>query len=120
MPIEATSEQAVLGEDDKIMSMIVSETSTLLIYQGTSLKWSANLSFLPICIERVFLKHIKGAIVGLSEDGQLNCSYLGTQPSVFVAPPLNNQIDFEKAISDLEKCNQFIRENNLEGAMLLF
>lgn len=102
------------------MTMVVSETNTLLIYQSTSLKWSANLSFLPVSIERVFLKNIKGAIVGLSEEGQLSCSYLGTQPSIFVAPPLNNQIDFEKAISDLEKYNEIIRENHLEGKQRLY
>lgn len=97
------------------MTMIVSETSTLLIYQATSLKWTANLSYLPISIERVFLKDIRGAIAGLSEEGKLSCSYLGTQPSLFVAPPLNQQIDIEKAISDLEKYNEFIKENRVEG-----
>lgn len=97
------------------MVMVVSETSTLLIYQGTSLKWSANLPFLPISIERVFLKHIKGAIVSLSEEGRLACSYLGTQPSLFAAPPLNSQIDIEKAITDLDKYNEVIRQHNLQG-----
>lgn len=89
--------------------MVVSETSTLLIYQSTTLKWSANLSFLPVCIERVFLQNIKGVIVGLSEEGQLNCSYLGTQPSLFFAPPLNHQNGLENAIADLEKYNEIIR-----------
>lgn len=97
------------------MTIIASETNTLLIYQGSSLKWSANLTFLPVCIERIFLKNIKGAIVSLSEEGQLSCSYLGTQPSVFVAPPLNDRIDFEKAISDLEKYNKLIYENRFHG-----
>lgn len=107
-----------VGEDDKITTLIVSETSTLLIYQGTTLKWSANLSFLPVCIERVFLKDIKGAFVSLSDEGQLTCSYLGTQPSLFVAPPLNNQqIDFEQAIADLDKYNETIQENQLEGTI---
>lgn len=102
------------------MTMIVSETNTLLIYENTSLKWSANFSFLPISIDRIFLKNIKGAIVSLSEEGRLNCSYLGTQPSVFVAPPLNDEIDIENAITDLEKYNEIVRENHLEGKLLFF
>lgn len=102
------------------MTMIISETSTLLIYQATTLKWSANLSFLPMSIERIFLKNIKGAIVGLSEEGQLSCSYLGTQPNLFVAPPLNSQIDLERAIADLDKFTEIIRDNNLEGNICSF
>lgn len=99
-----------LDEGDKIMTLIVSETSTLLIYQMTTLKWSANLSFLPVSIERAFLQSVKGAVVTLSEEGHLSCSYLGTEPSLFVAPPLGNQqMDFEEAIADLEKYEEIIR-----------
>lgn len=99
--------------------MVVSETSTLLIYNNTTLKWSAQLSFLPISIARGFLLNVKGVIVTLSEDGTTQCSYLGTEPSLFVAPPLNNQdIDFEKANSELADLNRIVRSAYQESRYL--
>lgn len=99
-----------LGDEDRIMTMVVSETSTLLIYNNTTLKWSAQLSFLPVSLARGFLLNVKGAIVTLSEEGTIQCSCLGTEPSLFVAPPLSNQdIDFEKANSDLSNLNRIIK-----------
>ncbi|CAG9760692.1 unnamed protein product [Ceutorhynchus assimilis] len=93
--------------DTKVFTLITAETNMLLVYENTTLKWSAQFDCLPIAIHRVFLKSIKGALVLLTEEGRLECCYLGTEPSFFVAPPLNFQeIDFvtaEKELVDLEK-----------------
>lgn len=93
--------------------MVVSETNTMLLYQNTSLKWSAQLEFLPVAIKRGFFEYIKGAIVMLSEEGRLQCCYLGTEPSLFVAPPLKmSEIDFDKASEELANLNKIIRNSN--------
>ncbi|XP_019878207.2 protein PTHB1 [Aethina tumida] len=100
--------------EEKVMTLVVSETSTLVIYQNTSVKWSAQLQFLPICIARAFLRTLWGAVVLLSEEGRLECCYLGTDPSLFVAPPLNaKEIDFEQAESELATLNKIIK--NAQG-----
>lgn len=92
------------------MTLMISETNTLLVYQNTTVAWSAQLSFLPISINRAFFKNVKGALVLLSEDGNLNCSYLGTDPQLFTAPPLANQeLDFEKAEEELTSLNRIIK-----------
>lgn len=99
-----------LFSDESIFTIVVSETNTLLIYENTSLKWSAKLQFLPICIRRIFLDSIKGALVLLSEEGRLECGYLGTEPSLFVAPPLTQkEIDFEKVEKELEELYNILR-----------
>ncbi|RZC35649.1 PTHB1 [Asbolus verrucosus] len=88
--------------DDRIMSLIVSETNNLLIYQNTSLKWSAQLQISPVSVKRAFFHNISGVIVLLSEEGRVECCYLGTEPSLFVAPPLTVQdLDFDKAGTEL-------------------
>ncbi|CAH0555835.1 unnamed protein product [Brassicogethes aeneus] len=96
--------------DDRILTLIVSETSTLIIYQNSSVKWSAQLQFLPICITRAFLRGIWGATVLLSEEGRLECCYLGTDPSLFVAPVLNvKEINFDEAETQLAELNRIIK-----------
>lgn len=85
----------------------------MLLYQNTSLKWSAQLEFQPIGIKRAFLEAIKGALVLLSEEGRLECCYLGTEPSLFVAPPVKmTEIDFEKASEELISLNKVIRNSH--------
>lgn len=96
--------------DGDIFSLIVSENSTLLIYQNTTLKWSAKIQFLPICIRRIFLPSIQGAIVLLSEEGRLECSYLGTEPTPFMAPPLSTKLlDLSKVEEELESLNRTLK-----------
>lgn len=89
---------------------MVSENSTLLIYQNTTLKWSAKSQFLPICIHRIFLQSIQGGMVLLAEDGRLECSYLGTEPSLFIAPPLAMKaLDLGKVHEEIEKLNNSLK-----------
>ncbi|CAH1154117.1 unnamed protein product [Phaedon cochleariae] len=98
--------------DGNIYSLIISETSTLLIYQNTTVKWSTMLNFLPICIKRAFFRTVKGAMVLLSEEGRLECCYLGTEPSPFVAPPITHkEIDFETVGEELESMNALIKKS---------
>ncbi|KAK9889617.1 hypothetical protein WA026_006991 [Henosepilachna vigintioctopunctata] len=88
--------------DSNVMNIVVSETGTALIYQNTTLKWSAKLNFLPVNIKRANLWNLKGCLVMLSEEGRLECCYLGTEPSLFVAPPLSYQdLNFEEAEKEL-------------------
>ncbi|XP_063927791.1 protein PTHB1 [Zophobas morio] len=98
--------------NDRIMSLVVSETNNLLIYQNTSLKWCAQLQTSPISVKRAFMHNISGALVFLSQEGILECSYLGTEPSLFVAPPLAMQeLDFEKAGVELATLYKTIKNS---------
>lgn len=102
--------------DDRVMSLVVSETNNLLIYQNTSLKWCAQLQILPISLKRGLLCEINGVLVLLSEEGILVCSYLGTEPSIFVAPPLAVQeLDFEKAGQELTNLHKIIKNTYSNG-----
>lgn len=98
------------------MSLVVSDTSTLLIYQETSLKWSTQLLFIPIAISRAFLKNIQGALCLLSEDGRFQLSYLGTRPNLFTAPPLvSKDLDFETVEQELNTLNRMIKSTFANG-----
>lgn len=96
--------------DGDIFTLVVSENSTLLIYQNTTLKWSAKIHFPPVCIRRIFLKSVQGAIALLSEEGRLECCYLGTEPSLSITPPLAmRQMDLEKVEQELDSLNKVLK-----------
>lgn len=101
------------------MFLVISETNTLLLYQGSTLKWSAKLEFLPIAVGRAFLNEVNGALVMLTENGYLELAYLGTEPNLFSAPPLKNQgIDFDTAGDELATLDKIIRSTQNNGMYL--
>lgn len=60
-----------------------------------------------------------GALVTLSEDGHLQCSYLGTEPELFSAPPMSlKPIDYEEAKLELENLHAIIKSNTDSAGML--
>ncbi|XP_018324479.1 protein PTHB1 [Agrilus planipennis] len=107
----------LLGDDAKVVSLIVSETKTLLVYGNTTLLWAAQLSFLPVALSRASFPNIKGALVMLSEEGKHHCAYLGTEPHLFAAPPLSNQqLDLDKSEEELNRLYKIIRSRLSEEA----
>jgi Bardet-Biedl syndrome 9 protein len=53
---------------------------------------------------------MKGVLVLLSGTGELQCCYLGTEPALFVAPPLEvYAIDFEQAGKELSELQKVIK-----------
>ncbi|XP_017762295.1 PREDICTED: protein PTHB1 [Eufriesea mexicana] len=95
----------VIEPDGKLMVLVIADTSTLMIYEGSTVKWSAQLPFPPVTVARVQLEHLQAAIVVLSADGRLEACYLGTEPSLFVAPPLHprgyDYADADRQLSEL-------------------
>ncbi|RZF42918.1 hypothetical protein LSTR_LSTR003634 [Laodelphax striatellus] len=88
----------IVEPDGKLMILCVSDTKTLLVYEQTTLCWSAQLSVAPVLIKRINFQSLRGLILTLTEDGCLECSYLGTEPSLFVAPPTKKNLkSFEEA-----------------------
>lgn len=42
--------------DGKLMVLVIADTGTLMIYEGTTLKWSAQLPFTPVAVARAQLR----------------------------------------------------------------
>ncbi|CAG2069284.1 unnamed protein product, partial [Timema podura] len=94
------------------MILVTTDTNTLLVYQQTSLCWSAQLDITPVMIARGQFQNISGVLVMLSETGELQCCYLGTEPSLFVAPPLElNAISYQNTEQELRELNIIIKEH---------
>ncbi|XP_076648785.1 protein PTHB1-like [Halictus rubicundus] len=100
----------VIEPDGRLMVIVVADTSTLMIYEGTKLKWSAQLPFAPVTIARAHLQHLQGAIVALSDDGRLEVCYLGAEPGLFVAPPLHSRgYDYAAAENQLAELRAILK-----------
>lgn len=63
---------------------------------------------------------MSGILVLLSEQGELQCCFLGTEPSLFVAPPLEiHAIDYEQAGKELSELQQVVKEYTKRGGKCL-
>lgn len=96
----------------RLLIMVASDDSKLLIYEGTSLLWSCDLLDNAISISRCFLKYLSGGVVTLSNKGIVTICYLGTEPDLNSnAPimiidhrdPLEVHAELEKVETMLEK-----------------
>ena len=63
-----------------------------------------------------FFQHLEGAVVALSADGRLEACYLGSEPSLFVAPPLHPRgYDYTAAERELSKLREGVRARKGNG-----
>ncbi|RXG66040.1 Protein PTHB1 [Armadillidium vulgare] len=89
-----------------------SNTRNLLLYKESELKWASQLPFNPVAIKRSDFKGIEGALVLLGEEGQLQVCYMGTDPSLFVAPPHETrEINYELTDKEMSRLNKIIRNS---------
>ncbi|XP_025073837.1 protein PTHB1 [Pogonomyrmex barbatus] len=106
----------VIEPDGKLMVLVIADTNTLMIYEGTTLKWSAQLPLTPVAVTRAHFQHLDGVIVVLSEDGQLEACYLGSEPSLFIAPPLHRRgYDYVAAEDELMELRKLAKKMKLKG-----
>ncbi|OXU18994.1 hypothetical protein TSAR_009649 [Trichomalopsis sarcophagae] len=109
----------VIEPDGKLMVIVIADTSTLMIYEGTTLKWSAQLPFAPVAVARAHLQNLEGAIVILSEEGRLEVCYLGSEPSLFVAPPIHRRgFDYVAAEKELLKLRRLLKKSSSSDAQV--
>lgn len=100
----------ILEPNAKLILTIITDSGTLLLYDESNLKWAAQLSEVPIAINRSNLDGLPGAIITLGKTGNLIASYLGSEPLIFKVPPLNlKALDFENAQKELVELEKDIK-----------
>ncbi|NXY86699.1 PTHB1 protein, partial [Alcedo cyanopectus] len=94
-----------------INTLIGNHSKMLNIYQNVTLKWATQLPHIPVAVKVANLQDLKGVIVTLSDNGQLQCSYLGTDPSIFQAPKVDSrEINYEEFDAEMKELQKIIRE----------
>ncbi|KAF7655635.1 hypothetical protein LDENG_00052930, partial [Lucifuga dentata] len=91
--------------------LLGNHTNMLLVYQDVTLKWAAQLAFVPVAVRVANFPDLKGVVVSLSSDGHLLCSYMGTDPSFFSTPKVDaREADYEQVEAEMKRLQKFIRE----------
>ncbi|XP_073486578.1 protein PTHB1 isoform X2 [Aquarana catesbeiana] len=94
-----------------INSLVGNHNNMLLVYQDVTLKWAAQLPHVPVAVKVANFQDMKGMIVTLSDSGQLQCSYLGTDPSLFQAPKVESRdINYEELDVEMKGLQKIIKE----------
>uniref|UniRef100_A0A8C4TFD3 PTHB1 N-terminal domain-containing protein n=1 Tax=Erpetoichthys calabaricus TaxID=27687 RepID=A0A8C4TFD3_ERPCA len=69
------------------------------------------LPHVPVALRVANFQDLKGVIVTLSSTGDLQCSYLGTDPALFQAPRVEaRDINYEELDVEMKELQQIIRE----------
>jgi len=99
-----------------VRTLVGSHTNSLLVYETVTLSWTARLPHVPVACCLANFEGLDGVTVTLDEFGQLYCSYLGTDPSLFTAAPVEsremNIADIDREMAELQKV---IRESQVSS-----
>ncbi|XP_042217578.1 protein PTHB1-like isoform X2 [Homarus americanus] len=106
--------------DNYVHVCIASHTETLLVYRESQLKWASQLPFAPVALARANFSGITGALVMLGDSGQLHVSYMGTDPSLFVAPPTETrEINYDQTDKELANLHKIIKASTKDTGALI-
>ncbi|NWJ06673.1 PTHB1 protein, partial [Crypturellus undulatus] len=94
-----------------INTLVVNHSNMLHVYQDVTLKWATQLPHIPVSVKVANLQGLRGVIVTLSDSGHLQCSYLGTDPSLFQAPKIESrEINYEEIDAEMKQLQKIIKE----------
>nr|XP_023963582.2 protein PTHB1 [Chrysemys picta bellii] len=97
----------------RFMKKLDCSPSCFLPYCSGILSMSES-TVLALHMGEILLKQIdlKGVIVTLSDSGHLQCSYLGTDPSLFQAPKVESrEINYEELDREMKELQKIIKES---------
>ncbi|XP_074697368.1 protein PTHB1 isoform X2 [Strix aluco] len=98
-------------KEGTINTLIGNHSKMLNVYQDVTLKWATQLPHIPVSVKVANLQGLKGVIVTLSDNGHLQCSYLGTDPSLFQAPQVDSrEINYEEFDAEMKELQKIIKE----------
>ncbi|NXV52178.1 PTHB1 protein, partial [Uria aalge] len=98
-------------KEGTINTLVGNHSKMLNVYQDITLKWATQLPHIPVSVKVANLQDLKGVIVTLSDDGHLQCSYLGTDPSLFQAPRVDSrEINYEEFEAEMKELQKIIKE----------
>ena len=128
---------------NNLMKLVATDTETLLVFEATTLKWAAQLPFVPLMIKRghfmvrfatrghglkincLFgLQTVEetvcfNVLVLLSRNGDICVCALGTDPPLYAAPrPEARPINYEEADVELASLNSIIKASQTQGSIL--
>lgn len=107
----------MVSEGDPFM-MVASCGQNLHVYQQTDLRWAAQIPFVPVVVQKANVQDLKGVVVLLSEGGELCCSYLGTNPALFVPPAVDaREVNYSETDREMAELQRVIKASQKANFM---
>uniref|UniRef100_A0A4W5RT64 Bardet-Biedl syndrome 9 n=1 Tax=Hucho hucho TaxID=62062 RepID=A0A4W5RT64_9TELE len=101
-------------------TLVGNHNNMLLVYQDVTLKWAAQLSCSPVAVRLANFPDLKGVVVTLSNEGHLQCSYMGTDPSFFSTPKVDaREQDYSQVDTEMKSLQRVIRQATRTQADIL-
>lgn len=103
---------------DSLVTIVGTHMCNVLIYQNDCLKWATKIPFAPVSIRRGNFADISGALVMLSDEGNVIVGYLGTNPSLKIIPmpAISEAPNSDKIAEELKELKKVVNAYNLEGS----
>ncbi|KAI1293790.1 Protein PTHB1 [Halotydeus destructor] len=105
-----------------LMVAVCSEFNSILVYNSESLKWAAQLPFVPVAVHRDTVAAVQGCLVFLSDSGHLSCNYLGTVPELHLIHVNNSEnaiTNYAEAEAELQELKHIINAFNTDSSGLV-
>ena len=64
--------------------LVADSTGSVMVYRGMQLLWASKFEVPPVALDIAHFGNVGGLIVALSDEGELNLGYMGTEPPVNV------------------------------------
>lgn len=98
-------------QEGQLNYIVGTHSKSLMILQDVMLKWSAKLDHVPVQICIGSFSGLKGVIVSLSDNGRLDCSYLGTDPALFIPPTTEaRELNYDELDREMALLQQRIKK----------
>lgn len=112
--VYGTAPSSTDEEGSVVQFILATHTNQLLIFKDTHLMWAAHMEHSPAALCVAHLQHLRGVIVCLDDVGHLSCSYLGTDPALFVATLADRELNYEEADREMKALQQAIKDAQKE------
>ncbi|CAD5121558.1 DgyrCDS10057 [Dimorphilus gyrociliatus] len=99
----------------------VHSSENLFIYDKTIMIWAAQIHIEPVAIKVIREGEMKGGIVVLSENGNIQVLYLGTDPELMAPPSMSQNRDMDYAAMDreLKQLQSIIKSKSSSAGVVL-
>ena len=108
--------------DKRVISLVTSDSGSLMFYDNTSLRWACQLGRTPVSLakgrfwDRETSQTSEGLLVSLTEEGSLAVTFLGSDPTLFTAaPPDSREVNYEETDKELARLSAIIKQSQMSS-----
>jgi len=106
-----------LDKEHSLNHLLIADiTGSVMVYRDMQLVWASKCEVPPVCMRVTNVINLQGLLVGISEQGALSISYLGTEPPVnVVGGHEGKELNYEEMDEEHRRLLSIIRESTTDA-----